>query len=180
MRVITGFLRGRKLNSPMNDNIRPTTDKVKEAIFSILAGDYVDETVVDLFAGTGNLGIEALSRGAKHVYFSDNSRESLKVLKENIHKCEIEEDVTIIAGDYKIVLKKIDTKVQIFFLDPPYNKGLIISAIEEISNLNLLKKEGVIVAEHGKDEELPEQIGNYVKIKNKKYGKIIISIYAYI
>ncbi len=180
MRIITGFLRGRKLVSPRDENIRPTTDKVKEAIFNILAGEYIDEVVIDLFAGTGNLGIEAISRGAEHVYFGEISRDSFKLLKENITKCKIQDKVTLLNGDFRSVLKRIDKKAQVILLDPPYDKGMLTEAIDIISELDILKSEGLIIAEHSKREELPELIGKYTKIKEKKYGKIIVSIYSYI
>ncbi len=179
MRVIAGDLKGRKLISPKDDKtIRPTTDKVKEAIFSIIANVFYDDVVIDVFAGTGSLGIEALSRGAKHCYFGDKSRESLSIIKENVSYCKVADKSTIIAGDYEQVLKRIPVKAQAIFLDPPYKEGLMVSCIELISELDLLADEGYIIAEHGEKEKLPEQIGKYEKLKEKKYSKISVSIYG--
>ncbi|MBN7772569.1 16S rRNA (guanine(966)-N(2))-methyltransferase RsmD [Clostridium aminobutyricum] len=178
MRIIAGDLKGRKLISPKDDKVRPTSDKVKEAIFSMIADTYYDEVVIDLFAGTGNLGIEAISRGAKRCYFGDRSRESLVLIKENITKCNVQDQSVIIAGDYEMILKRISEKAQIIFLDPPYKDGLMIGCIELIDQLDLLKEDGYIIAEHSLTENLPEQIGHFEKIKEKKYGKIVVSIYG--
>ncbi len=178
MRIIAGDLKGRRLATPRDERVRPTSDKVKEAIFSMIAGTYYDEVVIDLFAGTGNLGIEAISRGAKHCYFGDKSKESLLLIKENINTCKVQDKSTIIAGDYEMVLKRISQKAQIVFLDPPYKDGLMISCIELINDLDLLTEEGYIIAEHSLEEKLPEKIGKYDLIKEKRYGKIAVSIYG--
>lgn len=178
LRIIAGDLKGRKLTSPKDDKVRPTSDKVKEAIFSMIADTYYDEVVIDLFAGTGNLGLEAISRGAKRCYFGDKSRESLSLIKENITYCKVEDQSIIIAGDYEMVLKRISEKAQIIFLDPPYKDGLMIGCMNLIDQLDLLEEDGLIVAEHSIKEVLPEQIGRFEKIKEKRYGKIGVSIYG--
>lgn len=178
MRIIAGDLKGRKLVSPRDKRVRPTSDKVKEAIFSMIADAYYDEVVIDLFAGTGNLGIEAISRGAKHCYFGDKSRESLALIRENINTCRVQDKSTIIAGDCEMVLKRISQKAQIIFLDPPYKEGLMISCVELISQLDLLTDDGYIIAEHSLEEKLPKSIGKYEIIKEKRYGKIAVSIYG--
>jgi 16S rRNA (guanine(966)-N(2))-methyltransferase RsmD len=178
LRIIAGELKGRKLVSPKDEKVRPTSDKVKEAIFSMIADSYYDETVIDLFAGTGNLGIEAISRGAKHCYFGDKSKESLALIKSNINTCRVQDRATIIAGDYEMVLKRIPVKGQIIFLDPPYKEGLMISCIELINDLDLLTEDGYIIAEHSLEEKLPETVGKYQLIKEKRYGKISVSIYG--
>lgn len=178
MRIIAGDLKGRKLESPKDNRVRPTSDKVKEAIFNIIANFYYDEVVIDLFAGTGNFGIEAISRGARHCYFGDKSRDSLALIRENISKCRVQDKSTIIAGDYEMVLKRIPEKAQIIFLDPPYKDGLMISCIELINDLDLLEEDGYIIAEHSVSEKLPEVVGKYQLVKEKKYGKIAVSIYS--
>ena len=127
MRIITGDFKGRRLEMPENYNIRPTTEKVQEAVFSIIAGNLEDAVCVDLFAGTGNLGLEALSRGAKKCYFGDNSRESLALIKRNIAMCRAEDRSRVMPGDFEKVLARLgekDEKIDIFFLDPPYREGL--------------------------------------------------------
>lgn len=180
MRIITGSLKGRRLESPKNDKIRPTSDKVKEAIFSMLFDEFYDKAVCDLFAGTGSLGLEALSRGARKCYFADYSKESLSLLKRNIEYCKLGSEAVILAGDYSTALHRIKERLAVIFLDPPYEGGLMIDAIKTVSELSLLEEEGTIVAEHSIFEELPEKIGKYERVKQKTYGKIAISIYRYI
>ena len=178
MRIIAGDFKGRRLYTPKDNRIRPTTDKVKESIFSMIAPYLEDAIVVDLFSGTGNLGLEALSRGAKRCYFGDKSRESMELTKQNVRYCRQEENSVTILGEFEYVLKKIPEKADIIFLDPPYKKGLIGSCFEMISDLSLLSDEGIIVAEHGEKEPLADELFGLIKIKEKIYGTIAISIYG--
>ncbi|QIB69369.1 16S rRNA (guanine(966)-N(2))-methyltransferase RsmD [Aminipila butyrica] len=178
MRIIAGDLKGRRLATPRDNKVRPTSDKVKEAIFNMISGCYEDEVVADIFAGTGNLGLEAISRGASHCYFGDKSKDSLALVRENVNTCRVEDQATIIWGDCHMVLKRIPQKVQVIFLDPPYQDGLMISCIEKIQELGLLAEDGCIVAEHSLEEKLPEAIGAFEKLKEKRYGKIAVSIYG--
>ncbi|MGN0732642.1 MAG: 16S rRNA (guanine(966)-N(2))-methyltransferase RsmD [Emergencia sp.] len=178
MRIITGEYRGRRLESPAGYDVRPTSDKVKEAVFNIIMNEVWDATCVDLFAGTGNLGLEALSRGAKKCYFGDNSRESINLIKNNVKMCRAEDKSVIIAGDYSKTLGRINEKVDIFFLDPPYKDGLYENCLEIIDSLDLLSEEGIIVAEHGVRDYVPETVGNLEVVKERKYGKIMVTIYA--
>lgn len=177
MRVITGKYKGRKLNSPENYAIRPTSDKAKEALFSILTAEIYGASVLDLFAGTGSLGIEALSRGAEYCVFADASRASLNLIKSNLEHCKVEEETRVLAGDYRKVLANLNEPFDIILLDPPYGKGLIPDAIRLISEGDLLKEGGVIIAEHRKEEDLPETIGKYQKEKDRRYGIVKLSIY---
>lgn len=178
MRIIAGDLKGRRLTAPRDNSVRPTSDKVKEAIFSMLSGCYEDEVVVDVFAGTGNLGLEAISRGARYCYFGDKSKESLALIRENVKNCKVEDQSAVIWGDCHMVLKRIPEKAQVIFLDPPYQDGLMISCIEQIHELDLLSEDGYIVAEHSLSEKLPETIGSFDKLKEKRYGKIAVSVYG--
>lgn len=181
MRIITGDFKGRRLEMPVGKDIRPTTEKVKEAIFSIIAGNIPGAVCVDLFAGTGNLGLEALSRGAEKCYFADNSRESLNLIKRNIEMCRAEEWSVVIPGDYERTLTRLGErgeKIDIFFLDPPYREGLYEKCFELIREYDLLAEEGIIVAEHGEREPLPEEIEGYIVLKQKNYGSIAITIYG--
>lgn len=185
MRVITGKYRGRKLNTPENYDIRPTTDKAKEALFSILTDKIYGSRVLDLFAGTGSLGIESLSRGAEYCVFADSSSKSLSLIKENIEHCKVEEKNRVLAGDYKKILKKLADRVRdgqekpfdIIFLDPPYNKELLDDAFRLICEGSLLSQDGVIVAEHRREEVLPDEYYNFVKNKERRYGVVILSLY---
>ncbi|MGN0658732.1 MAG: 16S rRNA (guanine(966)-N(2))-methyltransferase RsmD [Emergencia sp.] len=179
MRIITGEYRGRRLESPSGYDVRPTTDKVKEAVFNLLMNDVYDAVVVDLFAGTGNLGLEALSRGARRCYFCDNSRESLNLIRTNIGLCRAEDRSVVLAGDYTKTLSRIREKADIFLLDPPYKAGLYEKCLELIDSLDLLNEDGIIIAEHGVRDQVPETAGRLVKVKERKYGKIMVSIYRF-
>ncbi|MBR1990391.1 MAG: 16S rRNA (guanine(966)-N(2))-methyltransferase RsmD [Firmicutes bacterium] len=181
MRIITGDFKGRRLEMPEGKDIRPTTEKVKEAIFSIIAGNVPGAVCVDLFAGTGNLGLEALSRGAEKCYFADNSRESLNLIKRNIAMCKAEEWSVVIPGDFERVLTRLGErgeKIDIFFLDPPYREGLYEKCFELIREYDLLAEEGIIIAEHGEREPLPEEIEGYIVLKERNYGSVAITIYG--
>jgi len=178
MRIVAGKFKGRKLNPPKDDSIRPTTDKVKEAIFSTI-GSYLDGgVVVDLFSGTGGLGLEALSRGAKICYFCDSSPESIRLTKSNIQLCGAENECCIIPGDYGKALSKIPEKADVIILDPPFEKDIFIPCFKKIYECDALKADGVIVVEHGVSGALPDNILKYVKIKEKKYGTVLVSLYV--
>ncbi|MCQ2547496.1 MAG: 16S rRNA (guanine(966)-N(2))-methyltransferase RsmD [Clostridia bacterium] len=178
MRIIAGDWKGRKIEAPLGRDVRPTSEKVKEAMFSMLM-PYVDGAVVlDLFAGTGGLGLEALSRGADKCYFSDNSRESISLLSRNIANCKGEEYSVVLSGDYLRNLERINEKLDIIIMDPPYWDGLYETAFNSIYDLDLLKAGGVIVAEHNKDVILPENIKAFHRIKERQYGSIVLSIFS--
>ena len=178
MRIIAGDYKGRKLESPQDRDIRPTSDKVKEAIFSILMPYTEDGVFVDLFAGTGSLGLEALSRGAKYCYFCDKERKSINIIKENVSRCSAEDYSEIIWGDYMKALRRIEgKKIDVFLLDPPYDSSLYEKALNSIDLLDLLSDEGIIIAEHEKHSSLPDSAGRLVLVKERHYGRIILSIY---
>ncbi|MBQ9059801.1 MAG: 16S rRNA (guanine(966)-N(2))-methyltransferase RsmD [Firmicutes bacterium] len=177
MRVIAGIYKGRKLESPENYDIRPTTDKAKEACFSILNNDIPGARVLDLFAGTGALGIEALSRGAAECVFTDHSRQSIGLVKRNLAHCGAGSEARVIAGDFRKVLPGLSGIFDVILMDPPYNKGLLDEALEIISEHGLLAEGGVIVCEHRKEEELPPQVGILTKEKERRYGIVKLSIY---
>ncbi len=178
MRIIAGDFKGRRLYTPKDSKIRPTTDKVKESIFSMTAAHLEDAVVIDLFSGTGNLGLEALSRGAVRCYFGDKSRDSMDLTRQNIAHCRQKDRAVTILGDYEYVLKRIPEKADLIFLDPPYKEGLIQNCFQLISELSLLSEDGIIVAEHGSKEPLGDSIVDFKKIKEKTYGTISVSIYS--
>ncbi|MBQ9180154.1 MAG: 16S rRNA (guanine(966)-N(2))-methyltransferase RsmD [Firmicutes bacterium] len=181
MRIIAGDYKGRRLYTPRDRSIRPTSDKVKEALFSILGEDIIGAYVCDLFSGTGNLGLEALSRGADKCYFADNSGESIKLITDNVEMCRAEEYSVIVKGDFKKCISQIDLagdKIDIFFLDPPYDKGLWTKAIDAIKESDILAEGGVIVCEHYKEIELPEEISGFTRVKDRAYGKVVLSFYS--
>lgn len=178
MRIIAGEYKGRRLESPADNSVRPTTDKVKEALFSILTDRIWGSRVLDLFSGTGNLGIEALSRGAKSCVFCDSSRDSLRLIKNNISHCKAQEGARVVPGDFRKTLMSLDGQFDIILLDPPYDKGFLQPAFDLIRENNLLAEDGVIVAEHRREEELPDEMSGFEKIKERKYGIIKLSIYC--
>ena len=185
MRVIAGKYKGRKLNSPEDNNVRPTTDKAKEALFSILTNDIYGARVLDLFAGTGGLGIEALSRGASYCVFADSSKRSLSLIKSNLEHCKVEEPTRVAAGDYRKVLKNLAGRIEdgleepfdIILLDPPYDAGFMDETFRLIAEGGVLADGGMIVAEHRKHEELPENLRGFTRTKERRYGVVKLSIY---
>ena len=185
MRVIAGKYKGRKLNSPEDYSVRPTTDKAKEALFSILTNDIYGSRVLDLFAGTGGLGIEALSRGASYCLFADSSKKSIDLIKSNIAHCGIEEPVRVAAGDYTKILRNLARRIEdgieepfeIIFLDPPYDAGYTDEAFRLIDEGGVLAEDGIIVAEHRKHEGLPDELHGFTRTKERRYGVVMLSIY---
>lgn len=180
MRVISGKARGLKLNTPKNEDVRPTTDRVKESLFNIINSYIMDSNVLDLFAGTGSLGIECLSRGAKGCTFVDISKDSIDIVKSNIKRARVEEDSFIINSDFKTAIDKLkmqNSKFDIVFMDPPYYKNMFIESIEKIDNSNLLNEEGIIVIEHDSDDSFPEKLGRLEKTRDKKYGNTTLTFY---
>ena len=178
MRIIAGEFKGRKLESPADNSVRPTTDKVKEALFSILTERIWGSRVLDLFSGTGNLGIEALSRGATECVFCDSSRESIRLIKSNIAHCKAQDGARVVPGDFKKTLMNLDGQFDIILLDPPYDKGFLNTAFELIRENDLLAEDGVIVAEHRREEEMADELYGFTKVKERKYGIIKLSIYC--
>ena len=159
---------------------RPTTDKVKEALFNMI-GPYFDGGIgLDLFAGSGGLGLEALSRGLDKVIFIDRESKAIQVIQENIKTCKFEEQAEVYRNDADRALKaliKRDLCFDYIFLDPPYKKQQLVSLLEKMDKHDIVKKDGIVVCEHSFDVELPESMGRFSQIKHEKYGIIAISIY---
>lgn len=181
MRVITGSARGRKLKSLEGLDVRPTTDKVKEAIFSAIQFNIEGATVLDLFSGSGQMGIEAISRGANMVYFTDISKASVNCTKENLQSLGFLDSAKVFNINAIDYVKTTTTKFDVVFLDPPYSKGLILEILPLLQDK--VNNGGVVVCEHEKGLELPDTVGGLVKKKRKKkysYGeKIEVTIYTY-
>lgn len=176
MRVITGKARGAKLISlEGTDIIRPTADAVKESMFSIVQFDIEDAVVLDLFAGSGQLGIEALSRGARKAYFVDSSRASIDVIKQNLAHTKLEENAVVVNMPNSAFLRTAREKIDIAFLDPPYEKGLIQRSLPAL--VGIMNAGGIIICEHEADCRLPEREGSFTLAKRYKYGKIALSVY---
>ncbi len=162
------------------DVARPTSDRVKESLFNIIAGYLADAYVLDLYSGTGNLGIEALSRGARLAVFVDKSEKSTEVIKENLINTKLIDRGLIIKGEVYDVLKgfsKKEEKFDIIFLDPPYNEGLAENALKTIDREDLLTAEGIISAEIGADECIPFEIGTLKLVNHRKYGNTALAFF---
>ena len=175
MRVITGSAHGMRLEAPEGMDVRPTTDKVKESIFNIVQFDIPDSTVLDLFAGCGQLGIEALSRGAKKAYFIDSSSKSLEFVRRNLEHTHFENMAEVRNADSLQFLKSTAETFDIAFLDPPYRKQITAGALPLLAEK--MSEEGVIVCETAFEEELPETVGKFGVFKEYKYGKIKLTLY---
>lgn len=175
MRVITGTARGRKLKTPENYDIRPTTDNVKEALFNILQFDIEGRRVLDLFAGTGQLGIEALSRGASEVVFVDQSRESVRIVKENLKACGM--SAPVFQTNALDFLRSCGT-FDLIFVDPPYDAGLYEPVLNAINSVDNLSDGGIIVCEARRETVLPEMAPPYSRKKEYRYGKVKICVYT--
>lgn len=182
MRVIAGELGGRKLVSPKGLSTRPTSDRVKEALFNILGSIVLNKEVLDLFAGSGALGIEALSRGAARSTFVDKSVDSIKVINQNIETFGLKEVCEVYNLEALGALKTFASKKMDFdliFIDPPYSQGLISPVLNLIGNYNLIRKEGVIIVEHSKKDLLDEEYGNIERFKDRQYGDTMLSFYQF-
>lgn len=177
MRVITGSARGRRLKELEGMETRPTTDRVKEGLFSALQFDIEGRKVLDLFAGTGQLGIECLSRGAASAVFVDRRADAVKLIRENLRLTELEDRARVIAGDSMEYLKSIREPFDIIFLDPPYAAGLLEPAIAHIAKFDILAPHGIIAAEHPTDRVLPALAPPYRLHRTYRYGKIALTLY---
>ncbi len=181
MRVISGSRRGHKLKVPKGTDVRPTEDRVKESLFNILNKIDEEALVLDGFAGSGSIGIEFLSRGAKFCYFVDNSLESMKAIKDNLKHTKFEDKALIHRKNILRIVKDLgrqNIKIDYIFLDPPFRKlNLIKNTLEEINNSNVLKEDGLIIIEHEKELELEDEIYNFKKTDYRVYGNKAITFY---
>lgn len=176
MRIISGTARGTKLYTLEGDNTRPTLDRVKEPLFSIIQNKIKDSIVLDLFSGSGALALEALSRGAKKAILCDNSFKAIEVIKKNIEKTHFEQKAKLLCMDYKKCLNKINEKIDLIFLDPPYEANIAVKSLEIIINNNLLSEDGLMVLETDDEKRELEQIKNLKNNINvydlRTYGRV--------
>lgn len=182
MRIITGKARGLKLNVPKNMDVRPTADRVKESLFSIIGTKIIGARVLDLFAGTGNLGLESWSRGAAVVTFIDESKESLKLVHSNIEKCRAEAEVTVIKGSAVNIIEKLYRQNMCFdiaFCDPPYNKGWVQKILAKLEVCPVLANGGYLIVEHAKHDELDSMHECFELVRQEVYGETLLSFLKY-
>ena len=176
MRVITGSARGIRLQTLEGMDVRPTTDRVKEGMFSAIQFEIPGSRVLDLFAGSGQLGIEALSRGARQAVFVDQSRASLEVVSANLKKCRFTDNCELHQKTAEQFIRTARGKFDLIFLDPPYRMDILGTLLPQLAPL--LSAEGKIIAEHEADCNLQEKISNLQLQKNYFYGKIVVSVFA--
>ena len=177
MRVITGTARGRKLTTPGGQDVRPTTDQVKESVFSVIQFSIEGRTFLDAFAGSGQMGIEALSRGAEKAVFVDRDPKALQAVRQNLAVTKLTEKADVMATDTLSFLERTRQRFDIAFLDPPYQTGILQRALEKLPAV--MNDSGIILCEHPAEEVLPEMIGDFAVKKHYRYGKIMITVYSH-
>lgn len=175
MRIITGSKRGKKLITLEGEQVRPTTDRVKESLFNILQFQLVGRRFLDLFAGSGQIGLEALSRGAALAVFVDASKDSIRVVEKNVQSTGLGDRSKVVTADFQSYLRGCRERFDIAFLDPPYRMGLLEKALPLVAER--MNPGGVILCEHPKDETLPESAGDFLQHKSYRYGKIMLTAY---
>lgn len=177
MRIISGTARGRRLKELPGLDTRPTTDKVKESIFNIVQFDVEGRRVLDLFGGTGQLGIEALSRGADRAVFVDAGREASKIIQENLELAGFSGQARVVRGDAISFLSTCREKFGLAFLDPPYATDLLDRALTQIAEIDIMAENGIIVCESALEKVLPQLSASYEKGREYRYGKIKLTLY---
>lgn len=183
MRITGGQVRGRHLASLKGLQIRPSSDLVRQAIFNLIGQDIFGKKVLDLFAGTGSLGIEALSRGAVEALFIDNSIRAIKLINTNLQKCGYESLGSIMKKDLGRGLPRnrtfISKRFELVFMDPPYRKAFLPPLLKELSEINVLAPSSLVVTESSQNDPLPEAFGQLQRIKKRTYGETNINVYYY-
>ena len=177
MRVVSGIFRGLKLETIVEKGIRPTTDKVKEAVFDILQFEIMGKRFLDLFGGSGQIGIEAASRGAREVIIVEKEPKALEIIKKNVNKVRDKLNIRVINSDAFDFLANVKNKIDIAFLDPPYKSGIldkISDCLDSVTNT-----EGIIITETAADEQCKTNMGNFKLIKSYSYGNIMLNFYKF-
>ena len=177
MRVITGKARGVQLKTPEGMQTRPTADRVKEALFSIINFDLPGARVLDLFGGTGQLGIEALSRGANSAVFVDAREDACKLIRENLRRTKLEGQGSVVRSDYLDYLRRCRERFDIIILDPPYAEVFLENALKCITEIDILQTGGIIVTERPLGKDLPCTFEGYTRSKDYKYGQTLLALY---
>ena len=176
MRVISGSARGRRLKELQGMDTRPTTDKVKESLFNIIQFEIEGRRVLDLFGGTGQLGIEALSRGADHCTFVDMRKEAAALIRENLRLTGLSERSRVVQGDALSFLSSCGEKFDVILLAPPYHTELLEKSVERITEFDILREHGIIICESAAERELPALPPPYERGREYRYGKIRLTV----
>jgi 16S rRNA (guanine(966)-N(2))-methyltransferase RsmD len=179
MRIIAGAFRGRLLHAPKGNRIRPTIDRVRESIFNIIAAEVADAKVLDLFAGTGAMGLEALSRGAQFCCFVDQGEEAVRLIRENLQLCAAQGSSRIIQASAASAIRRLGSENELFdliFMDPPYGKGLIEKNLQLIGDV--ARNDALVIAEQHVKDEPPKVSGIWQKGRERRYGDTLISVYS--
>ncbi len=177
MRIITGKARGKRLLTLEGRDVRPTTERIKESMFNIIQFDIEGRRFLDLFAGCGQVGIEAVSRGARCAVLVDSSKESISVIQKNVKTSGLGENIQVVQSDYMTYLLRKDGKFDLAFLDPPYLEGMLEKALPMVAEV--MNQGGTIICEHPMEETLPETAGDFVQVKSYRYGKIMLTLYRH-
>ena len=177
MRVITGKAKGVSLKTPDGMLTRPTSDRVKEAMFSIIQFDLPGAKVLDLFGGTGQLGIEAISRGAASAVFVDVREDACRLIRENLTRARMDKEGRVVRSDYLDYLKRCREKFQIILLDPPYAEVFLENSLKMITEIDILESGGIIIAERPLGKDLPWEFSGYIRSRDYKYGKTLLTVY---
>lgn len=182
LRVITGKAKGHRLKAPKGLSTRPTTDRVKESLFNIIGLIPSTSTVLDLFSGTGNIGIEFLSRGAQECIFIDNSYSSIKIINENLSNTRLLQQSQVFKNDVNNVIRILGKKKRKFnyiFMDPPYEKDLALPTLENICHEEILEGNGLVIVEHESQSSFPEKVSSMHKIDSRRYGGTTITFFKH-
>lgn len=183
LRVIAGSAKGHKLSSQKGLKTRPTLERVREAVFNILGSNVLDAVFLDLFAGTGAIGIEALSRGAKFCYFNEYDRKTKEIIQQNLLACHLEDKCQIYNMDAELLIKLLDKQlykcIDIIYLDPPYEMEKYDTILMLLENASLLKDGSLVIAETNNKRILAETFGRLILYKKNVYGDTIIWFYKY-
>lgn len=174
MRIISGKSRGTKLHSLEGDTTRPTLDRVKESLFNIIQNEIQESVFLDLFSGSGAIGLEAASRGAKEVILCEKNKSAIEIIKKNIEKTHLNNIVTLYEMSFEKVLDKIQNKIDIVYIDPPYKTDFVYESVKKIIEKDLLSKDGTIIIETDEEKRITKQIENLnIKIENqRRYGRV--------
>ncbi|MDU4959965.1 MAG: 16S rRNA (guanine(966)-N(2))-methyltransferase RsmD [Sporomusaceae bacterium] len=177
MRIITGSAKGAKLKTPRGMAVRPTADRVKESLFNILGSRVEAASVLDLFAGTGNLGLEALSRGAGHATFVEQSMASIALIRDNAALTKLQDRITIVKANVLTALERLEGQFDLVFCDPPYNRGLVNQVLTKIDTASILADNALVVLEHSQHEQAASGLNQLQLVRQERFGETCVGFW---